>query len=65
MKIDEAKRNPFIYLEVVKTTTGRGYLKTVLLNAETNDDCEMLERTLFRIMNPGCLGWIRRLFKRG
>ena len=41
-----------------------GYLKTILLNAENDCDQEILERALTRIMNPGHLGWIRRLFRR-
>ena len=42
--------------------TPTGYLKAILLNAETDGDQEILERALTRIMNPGHLGWIRRLF---
>ena len=42
-----------------------GYLKAILLNAETDGDQAILERALTRIMNPGHMGWIRRLFHRG
>lgn len=41
-----------------------GYLKAILLNAETDGDEEILDRALTRILNPGHLGWIRRLFRR-
>ena len=44
--------------------TSTGYLKTILLNAETDGDQATLERALTRILNPGHLGWIRRLFRR-
>lgn len=44
--------------------TPTGYLKAILLNAETDGDQATLERALTRIMNPGHLGWISRLFRR-
>jgi hypothetical protein len=40
-----------------------GYLKAILLNAETTNGQAVLERALFRVLNPGHLGWIRRLFR--
>lgn len=43
--------------------TSTGYLKAILLNAETDGDQKTLECALTRIMNPGHLGWIRRLFR--
>ena len=42
-----------------------GYLRAVHLNAETDGDQEVLVRALTRILAPGHLGWIRRLFRRG
>lgn len=44
--------------------TQTGYLKTILLNAETDGDQRILEESLFRIINPGHLAWIKRLFRR-
>jgi len=44
--------------------TSTGYLKAILLNAETDGDQATLERALTRIMNPGHRGWIGRLLKR-
>lgn len=44
--------------------TQTGYLKSILLHSETDGDQAVLERALTRIINPGCLGWIRRLFRR-
>ncbi len=41
-----------------------GYLKAILLNAETDTDQVTLERALFRVLNPGHMGWLRRLFRR-
>jgi hypothetical protein len=41
-----------------------GFLKAILLNAETDSDQATLERALFRVLNPGHMGWIRRLFHR-
>jgi len=42
--------------------TESGYLKAILLNADTDSGQVTLERALSRILNPGHLGWIRRLF---
>ena len=44
--------------------TPGGYLKAILLNAQTDSEQATLERALTRIMNPGHLGWIGRLFRR-
>jgi hypothetical protein len=41
-----------------------GFLKAILLNAETDGNQGVLERALFRILNPGHMGWISRLFRR-
>lgn len=41
-----------------------GFLKAILLNAETDSDQLTLERAIFRVLNPGHMGWIRGLFRR-
>ncbi|MFH1147470.1 MAG: hypothetical protein V1736_07160 [Pseudomonadota bacterium] len=45
--------------------TPSGYLKTVFLNAETEQDEAVLERAVSRLINPSHFGWLRRLFWRG
>jgi hypothetical protein len=44
------------------TATGR--LKAVYLNAQNEEDQDVLERGLNRIINPSHLGWFKRLFKK-
>jgi hypothetical protein len=58
--MDETKGKITAQLEFSPT----GYLKAILLNAETDSCQAMLEKALFRVLNPGHLGWIRRLFRR-
>jgi hypothetical protein len=41
-----------------------GYLKAVLLNAESEKDQATLERALARLFKPYRFGWIKRLFKK-
>jgi hypothetical protein len=45
--------------------TKTGYLKAILLNAESEKDQATLERTLDRLFKPDHYGWIKRLFKKG
>ncbi len=59
--MSEIKKNPSIYLEFNENEHTVG----VLLNAATDTEQEMLERILLRILNPGNLGWIKRIFRRG
>ena len=40
-----------------------GYLKSILLNAQTDSDEAVLEKALDRLLKPGHIGWVRRLFK--
>lgn len=44
--------------------TETGYLRAVYLNCQTDGDQATLERALSRLLNPGHVGWIRRLFRR-
>ena len=44
--------------------TPTGYLKAILLNAETDGDQVTLERALNRLLKPGHVSWIKRLFRR-
>ena len=44
--------------------TENGYLKAILLNAESEKDQATLERALNRLFKPNHFSWIRRLFKR-
>lgn len=44
--------------------TETGYLRAVYLNAETDGDQATLERALYRLLKPGHVSWIRRLFRR-
>jgi hypothetical protein len=57
---NQAKGTLTAHLEFSPT----GYLKAILLNAETDSGQLVLERALFRVLNPGHMGWIRRLFHR-
>lgn len=41
-----------------------GYLKAILLNAETDGDQATLEQALYRVMKPDHVSWMRRLFRR-
>jgi len=41
-----------------------GYLKAILLNADSERNQATLERALDRLLNPQHFGWIRRLFKK-
>lgn len=45
--------------------TKSGYLRAAYLNAETDYDQEILERSLLRLLRPVHFSWIRRLLKRG
>lgn len=57
---NQAKGTITAQLEFSRT----GFLKAILLNAETDSDQMTLERALFRILNPGHMGWIRKIFRR-
>jgi hypothetical protein len=61
--MDEKKASAKI--SVVMEFTETGYLKAILLNAESEKNQVTLERALDRLLNPQHFGWIRRLFKRG
>lgn len=54
------KNSPSVQLQFADN----GYLKAVRLIASNDREHEMLEKALRRIMNPGCFGWILRLFKK-
>jgi len=62
---DEHRREPSARITASLEFTGTGYLKAIFLNASTDGDQATLERALTRIMNPGHLAWIKRLFRRG
>jgi len=63
-KPTEHRRGPSSRITAQLEFTPTGYLKAILLNAETDGDQRTLERALIRIMNPRHLAWIRRLFRR-
>jgi hypothetical protein len=51
-------------ITVTMEFTSTGYLKSVLLNAQNDGDEAVLDKALNRLFKPGCLSWIRRLFRR-
>lgn len=42
-----------------------GYLRSILLNAQSNGDEAVLERALDRLFKPGHIGWVKRLIHWG
>jgi hypothetical protein len=44
--------------------TETGYLKAILLNAESDEKQATLERALDRLLKPDSYGWIKRIFKK-
>jgi hypothetical protein len=41
-----------------------GNLKTICLNAESQEDQKILEKGLAKLFKPNCIEWIRRLFQK-
>jgi hypothetical protein len=40
-----------------------GYLKSILLGGDNDQDNETLQKALNRLLNPSHFGWIRKLFR--
>ena len=57
------KAKPENKLSAVFVFTENGFLKKIMLNAETEKDQETLERALNRILKPLHFSWVRRLFR--
>ncbi len=60
MDANETRTSIFAHLEF----SSGGYLKSVFLQCHSDEDQEVLERALGRLLKSDHIGWFRRLLRR-
>lgn len=59
-KRDNAKLEDPAIIIIVRR--GSSFIKGVFLIAENDAEQALLEKVLKRVVDPGCFGWLKRLF---
>lgn len=61
----ENRREASAEITATLTFSRNGFLRAVLLNAQSSGDEDVLEKALDRLLKPMHVSWVRRLFRRG
>lgn len=60
----DGRREATAEITAILKFSSNGFLKAILLDAQTDGDESVLERALDRLISPGHRSWVKRLFKR-